>query len=413
MFTKEDIFKDIQNIISHDYAGCIDKKHMNHPKRYTVSNDMDDRAFEEVIQDYLLDFGDGHLWFASKDAKLPNRGFSVRRSGNALYVTKATREKRLDIGDEITHIDGKDISALALQHYKRLEEELPERQRWDSIIRRSEVIQVRRNRNGENFELNLSNYDPEPYQGIYTFKRFDKETAYIQITDFAEEKSIRELIQNNQKNLSEIRYLMIDVRVNYGGNDAFYFPLLQYIFDRKTQFSELFADDEVMYTNYTERNCQLWIEALKDYMTQDLDESTMKMLEEDIKLIENNVGKGFQEVPEETDFEIKGSSSPEHIYVLSDYYCGSSGDTFVSNVKKSPKVTVVGRATMGIMDYFNVVTVDYGQFEFWYGISKMHDNYSINGKGVEPDIYIPWTPDHLAEDKDLMYVQKLIEKYAD
>lgn len=408
MLTKEEIFKDIQQIMRNDYAGHIDKQYVDHPENYTIYNDMDNRAFEETIQEYLLDSEDGHLWFMGKNSSLPKRGFSVRRYDDALYVTATPQEERLIIGDKIITIDGEDIPTLALKHHKRLEEKLPERQLWGTIIRRSTSVLVKRNE--EIFALNLSDYESEPYQATHSFKLLDNETAYMQIMDFAEEKPIQEIINNNRKKLGEIKNLIIDVRVNYGGNDMFYFPLLHYIFDRILQFPDLFAEDELMYTNYTERNCKLWIQELRDYMNQELDQSTVGLLEEDIKLIEENYGKGFQEVPEDTDFEIKGSSSPEHIYVLTDYFCGSSGDTFVSNAKKSPKVTVVGRATMGIMDYFNVVTIDYGDFEFWYGISKMNSNYSINGKGVEPDIYIPWTPDHLKEDKDLAYVQELIRK---
>ncbi|MCM3399181.1 S41 family peptidase [Oceanobacillus profundus] len=410
MPTKEEIFKDIQEIMSNDYAGHIDKINVNYPGLYKITNDTDDHTFEETIQDYLLDFQDGHLWFASKNKTLPNRGFSVRRYEDALYVTEAPQENRIVIGDKIIKIDGEDILAMALKHHKRLEDKLPERQKWDNVIRRSTSIQVKRGE--ESFEFNLSNYVPKPHQGIHTFKLLENETAFMQIENFFEEKPIRQMVNNNREVLGQIKNLIIDVRVNRGGNDEFYFSLLHYIFDRELQFPNLFAEDELMYTNYTERNCKLWISELREYMKQELDQSTIESLKEEISLFETNYGKGFQEVPEDTDFEIKGSSSPAHIYVLSDSYCGSSGDTFVSNAKKSPKVTVVGRATRGNIDYFNQVTVDYGDFEFWYGVSKMHSNYSINGKGVEPDIYIPWTPNQLEEDKDLEYIQELIGKRA-
>jgi len=51
-------------------------------------------------------------------------------------------------------------------------------------------------------------------------------------------------------------------------------------------------------------------------------------------------------VPEELDYTIQGQLNPKNVYVLTDVTCGSSGDTFLQNVKKSPKVTVVGRPTM-------------------------------------------------------------------
>lgn len=166
-----------------------------------------------------------------------------------------------------------------------------------------------------------------------------------------------------------------------------------------------------MYTNYTVHNCDLWIKELKNYLKLPLDEETAKMLHKEINVVEKNRGKGLLEVPDEIDLVINGQERPEHIYVLSDYYCGSSGDSFVATVKKSPKVRVVGRSTMGITDYTNVVTVDYGDYEFGYAISKMNENYLIGGKGVEPHIYIPWTPEHITIDKDLAYVLEMI-KYS-
>jgi len=207
-----------------------------------------------------------------------------------------------------------------------------------------------------------------------------------------------------------VKNLIIDVRTNYGGNDEFYFPLLDYIFDYSVKFKDLFGPEEKMYTNYTTRNCDLWIDELQDYLKQDLDEETREILYEEIESFQANYGKGFQEVPEDSEHTIKGTSSPEHVYVLTDYYCGSSGDTFVANVKKSNKVTVVGRPTMGIMNYFNVVTVDYGDYEFVYSISKMTGENTFGGEGgIEPDIYLQWTPEHLERDVDLEYVFSLID----
>ena len=108
-----------------------------------------------------------------------------------------------------------------------------------------------------------------------------------------------------------------------------------------------------------------------------------------------------------SDYVIDGRSNLANVYILSDLFCGSSGDTFVNNTKKSPKVTVVGRATMGIVDYCNVVTKDYGDYQFVYSVSKMNEKYYCNETGVLPDIHIPWTPEHLEKDMDLAYVLNL------
>ena len=407
MFTKEEIYKDIQKIMKEDYAGYIDSKHLNHPDRYTITNDMSNQEFEETIEDYLLDFNDGHLWITAKNTETSYLGFTARRYKDALFVTSTPEEKRLKKGDKITLIDGISIPELAITYAKRLEDNVPERQRWNAVLIKAKTIRVERNHTS--FVVTLASYDRPPRVSEYSFKQIEPNTAYIKLTDFAQEAPIQKIIQDNQEALKTSENLVIDVRVNHGGNDFFYFSLLAYMFDKKVAFTDLFAEDENMLTNYTERNYQLWVPELKAYLMQELDDNTRDMVEDEIELFEQNRNKGLVDVPEDTDFIIEGRSTPANVYVLSDYSCASSGDTFVANVKKSLKVTVVGRPTMGIIDYFNVVTVDYGNYEFVYSISKMNQKYATNGIGIAPDIYIPWTPEHLKEDKDLAYVLELIK----
>lgn len=408
MFTKEQIFEDIQKIMNEDYAGYIDSKHLNHLENYTIHKDMSEQEFEETIQDYLLDFNDGHLSFHAKNTQIPYLGFSVRRFEDALYVTSAAEEKRLKVGDRIMLIDGTSISELAEKYKKRLKDDVPERQSWFAVLSRATKVLVERKT--VSFELALANHVKSPYNPEYSFKQIEPDIAYIKLTDFAQEAPIQKILQENKDALEKSDNLIIDVRVNHGGNDSFYFSLLNYLFNPKTEMSDLFAVDETMQTNHTERNYQLWIPELKAYLTQDLDETTRKLLTQEIEKFDQHKGKGLVEESEDGDEMIDGRDTPKQIYVLSDYYCGSSGDTFVANAKKSPKVTVVGRPTMGIIDYFNVVTMDYGEYEFVYSISKMNQKYATNGKGITPDIYIPWTPDHLEEDKDLAYVLNLLKK---
>lgn len=114
MHTKEEIFKDIQRIMNEDYAGYIDSRDLNHPELYTVANDMSEEEFLNTIEEYLLDFNDGHLWFESKNKNPTYVGFSVRRYENTLYVIDVSKESKLIVGDEITLIDGVSIEELAV-----------------------------------------------------------------------------------------------------------------------------------------------------------------------------------------------------------------------------------------------------------------------------------------------------------
>lgn len=408
MLSKIEIFNNVQHILLNDYAGCKSKAHLNTPEHYNISNDMSDSEFEYNMQQYLLDFKDGHLWFNSNQSSSPYRGFSVRRHEDKLYVTDSPKEIRLFVGDEISLIDNKKIESLSKEHRKILEDDIPERQLWSQVLSRAEKVIV--SHNGQQCEMVLHEYERPPREPEYFFKSINNQVGYMKVTDFLQAEPIEKLVSNNQTILDSLENLIIDVRVNHGGNDSFYFPLLHYIFDETITFAELFSEDDVMYTNFTKANYDRWVPELEEYLKQNLEKDTRQTLQNEIALWKKNKGKGFLEVSEDVNFLIKGRKNPLNIYVLSDYFCGSSGETFVRNVKKSPKVTVLGRPTMGIMDIFNVIDVDFGEYNFCYGISKSADQDAYNGIGVQPDVYIPWTPHHLEKDVDLEYALNLIKQ---
>ena len=115
----------------------------------------------------------------------------------------------------------------------------------------------------------------------------------------------------------------------------------------------------------------------------DIDESLKEIEDEQARVFlnvfrrewERSSGKGFvqfnfEEIVSNT--FIKGSKHPTSIIVLTDNRCGSSGDSFVELAKKSNKITVIGRATMGLNDYANLaVRNGTGGFELMYPTSRL------------------------------------------
>lgn len=81
---------------------------------------------------------------------------------------------------------------------------------------------------------------------------------------------------------------------------------------------------------------------------------------------------------------------------------------------QSPKVIVIGRNTMGVLDYSNVAYLDLNEhFTLMYPTTRM--NYLDSGPGIDnigiaPDIYVKWTPEQLVKDLDL---QEVFEQIAD
>ena len=223
MQSKIEIFQDITDIIKKDYAGFLDKKLVNCPSDYSITDDMGEKEFVQTVQSYLLDFKDDHLSFVKKNNVIPFKGFKVRRYENALYVTEVQGEDRLQIGDKILTLDGVSIEEFAKENGKILKDYVHERQAWNGVLPSINAITVQR---GSDFiELSLKEFDKPAYVPEYSLRSLDPQTVFIKITDFNQGEPIQQLITDNQQALNDAENLIIDVRVNLGGNDLFYLPL--------------------------------------------------------------------------------------------------------------------------------------------------------------------------------------------
>ena len=174
-----------------------------------------------------------------------------------------------------------------------------------------------------------------------------------------------------------------------------------------------------MLFNCTEASADRILPELEEALASTEDEQAQWFLNVFKREWERNRGKGFVEF----DFGdmvsetfVKGSKHPSSVIVLADVFCGSSGDSFVEGVKKSSKVTVIGRATMGLNDYANLVSMHWEEgFELMYPssrLSRIDNGQGMTGIGITPHIHIPWTPEHIKEDIDVKKAFELLASYA-
>lgn len=227
--------------------------------------------------------------------------------------------------------------------------------------------------------------------------------------------AISDLVNKNEQLLTTRKNLIIDVRINKGGSDLAYFDLLPYLFEGEEIDLNSFDEDTTMLTNCTTRNVELRVRLLEEALTSIEDTATLNYINNLITSLKENKGNGFVELDfteEESSFLLKTKRGPEKIILLTDVYCGSSGDSFVETCKHSSKVTVIGRPTLGLNDYANIAVMDQeNKFELWYPTSKLStvdEGKGMNGIGIQPDIYIPWTPKHFKEDIDLKKALELL-----
>lgn len=421
MYSK--IFEEIVEIVHKDYAGCLDKKGWDQPTVYRETlkeleerNVLDDLQFTRLVQDYLLDVKDAHVFFrlsTNEQERSLQVGFSVRRHRDKLYVTSVEEETRLQRGFMIVALDGMTIPEVVKKYNRQLLTIIAEREKWEAVLPRFKEAEVMDHR-GNKTHLALNHYPKKLVKSVYEMKKYNSQTLLLTLTDFMDLDAVTKMIKNHQEELAQANNLIIDVRTNRGGSDTAFLELLPYLFEEDTV--DLNDEDDKMVTNCTERNVNLRIDMLKSALQSVEDEQTQKILGIFTRELERNKGQGFVEL----DFSDLGSNlsfctlpGPKKVLVLTDVFCGSSGESFVEICKKSSKVTVLGRPTAGLNDYANLALMKWtSKFELWYPTSRDsridHDR-GMSGRGVAPDIYIPWTPQHIKEDMDLKEATRILE----
>ncbi|MBO8157722.1 MAG: peptidase [Bacillaceae bacterium] len=421
-----EIFEDVVSITHHDYAGCVDKWGWDQPEKYMkMIQDLEHRGlltslkFVEIVQSYLWDFKDPHMFFKitdNQDLKELSPGFKVRRYEGRLYVTDTEEEKRITKGSYITALDGVSIPKLLEKHQRVLAESFPGGENWTPIIRQYAYCEVT-DPEGNHHTLSLKAYEKKEYVPEYSLKQLDEEIWLMRLTDFDDPDAISQLIRQNEKVLSQTNYLIIDVRKNLGGSDTAFAPIVPFLFDEGTTMLHL-QDDYDMQFRCIERNCELQIKSIEKALKQIEEPQARESLALYKKMWEQNRGKGFvtfSELHSDERMRISGRTKPERVAVLTDVTCGSAGEIFADVAKRSPKVTVIGRPTAGLNDYANLTMMKWeGCFELWYPTSRLTKLDHVKGRPasrVDPDVYIPWTPDHIMEDVDLKRVVTSLVSY--
>ncbi len=420
----EAIFKEIVSIMQHDYSGCKDKIGWDRPDFYLEKirhleeqNQLTRKDFTDIVRDYLLDFNDHHIYFKNADSKqeiLSYRGFTVRRFDEKLYVTSVDQENRVEKGMEFTTLGGHSIPILKELHKRNLNVSNLELEDWNPILSFYDYGEME-DLNGNLIKIPFQFYSRPPYFPTHRIEQIADDTVLLTMTDFTNPDTILKMIQENKELLENSDFWVIDMRINYGGSDASFYPLLEYIMPEEG--IELYDEDDSIEFFHTKNNLKRQQAQIEEQLHYIVDEEVKQYLytykEEWVK----NEGKGYvkldvkQLIPETF---IIGKLKPKSIVVLSDVMCGSSGDSFVELCKKSNKVKVIGRPTKGLNDYSNLVCEKWSEgFELWYPtsrLSRIDKGQGMTGKGIVPHFCIPWTPQHLVKDVDLEAAFEWIER---
>ena len=417
--TKTEIFSDIVSIVKNDAAFCKDISGADAEEyRAKIDDGMDDETFLYVVQSYLAGFQVmGHLSFRNTArGKLP---FSVMRYNDALYIVDTAENSPLSIGDRIVGIDGKSVSEYGKQHEAMLYGEPEARQGFAWFTLLSYAKNITAEHNGDIMELPIVLDGKWGDREKYYCKKLRDNVAYMRLADFEDDVAIVKMYDDNDEMIRGSEYLIIDVRDNGGGNDSAYVPLFRYCLAEGETVGSLRkgAFDSGIEINYSERNCEQRLKQIESMLEQDVPVDTRNMLTKFADELRQNKGKGFVKFgtggDANSDMPYTGSKLPKKVFLITDENCASSGDAFVSDIGKCGKVTVVGRPTMGILDYSNCSGEFYDDYVLVYPTSRslyLDSGVRMRRCGVPVDINIPWTPEHCRRDVDVEAVLEMIDK---
>lgn len=412
---KTDIFKDIVWIMTHDSSTVKDRKGGNpQPFLEKITDDMTEQEFLYQVRTYLASFGIiGHISF--HDKKSGPKGFLLRISEQEMFVEEANQDTGLQVGDRILSLDGMSLEQVALQHPNYFISLTPERRyrEWADLLLMAEQVTVLRD--GQEMSITVRASQQAQKAQIF-WKELESDILYIRLDNFMDEEAINRLYQECLQKIAETETLIIDVRYNNGGTDSLYFPLLHLGLEEGEGYDTFDLQDDGMEILYTEGNVDRRLKDFETWLQQEnISPDTVKLLEDFRNNLLQNRGKGYVRYQDDQDElfpGVKGGHYPEQIFVLSDIYCVSSGDNFVKMMKNFKKVTVIGRPTLGILDYSNCCKVDYDDYFLMFPTSRwlaIDKGKGMTDKGVLPDIEVPWTPAHFERDVDLDKCLELIE----
>lgn len=418
---KTEIFEEVVQIVKHDASFCKDNLGADAEQyRAKISDDMDEEEFLYLVQSYLASFHvKAHLHFYREDRDF--FALRVMRYENALYVIDTAPNAPLTVGDKIVEIDGHSVEEYAALHRDMLHGEPPERQgfSWRKLLTfAKELLVVHPDGTEARCPVPMTNEWDSGEK--YFCKQLRDNVAYLRLADFGDDIAIAKMYQENDELLRNSEYLVIDVRENGGGNDSAYQPLLKYCLPegKGTDSLEDGCFDGEMEINYSPRNCDARLARFESILKQDIPADTRAMLSNMVKELKENYGKGFvvyrsASAEEKPSSGYMGTALPKRVFLLTDEDCGSSGDAFVDTMRKSPIVTVVGRPTMGILDYSNCTATELGDYRLIYPTSRnryLDKGVQMRGHGIPVDVFVPWTPKHLERDVDLDTALALIDE---
>ncbi len=415
------LFIGLVKTIHYDYPGFEAKRDYfmpNESRTYVLSNHRYGTLTMEMLcrslHQFVAEMHDRHLRLCCDDwidyRNLASR-YRVRAAEDCLYVTEADPDTGLVPGDKIRKVQS--MPPERIRKYMRgmaFNSNQPERELWGGYLRMARSLEVEHvDGSQERLELELKPACPVEYP--IEFRMLEDSTAYLKL-ERMDRKAMAQLLKEHGGSIAGSKKLILDLRRCVGGDEDACWDLFPYLVDRARTLKEL-LNDEGSYILFTENNCNRRYEVLSAFRDTLAVPEERALIEEEMALYRDNFGKGLTYLPPAPVEDVTYTPAPQgpkRVVVITDTFCEDEGEQFVAMCKRcGHRVTVVGRPTMGNLDYFdNINLAIHEHITLSYPIrmtKAAHEGRGISEKGLPVDLYIPWTPEEIR--LDLLLAQAL------
>ena len=394
----QQLFREIVTILRRDYAGKDIMDDRFYPRYYTQAigqawNDsrLDDLLFLRYVSQMLACIGDRNLRLELRpsDDYIPSGpGFFTRRYEDALYITAVTGESELCVGDRILAING----GTPAKHKALIQKDffrgsVPEREDWNGLLKMADFIDILRP-DGTKAQVMLKHHPLAAPVLTPACEPMETGTVYLRPGPFDGTWSAAEFLKEHAGTLSDASALILDLRNGRGEAEEEILPLLPYLCREDTALSQLL--DDTIVVNHSRLNCILKAAALAD----------IPEAQEYIRELTAKAGTGFtaESLGEDEFLSAQASAS---VVVLTDTWCRDAAETLVLAAQRAG-VSRIGRPTLGTIRTCAPVSfeLDDRYTLTWPTAlsSEAYENRSIRSEGIQPDVYIPWTPEECTRD---------------
>jgi hypothetical protein len=215
------------------------------------------------------------------------------------------------------------------------------------------------------------------------FKKLDEETCLLIVPSFnlAYKPAVDSLLRHNRNTLLCTPNLIIDVRSNWGGNNATFDEILPFLYTQPilTQPYSVLA---------TEDNIALYQQQLAG---PNLSQEQKESLQESIRLLTQHKNERVQIYPVDTITLDSVYAYPARVGVLMNKWSASSTEFFLQRARQSSKVTLFGEPSLGGIDYTHYLRnlpLPCKIYQYHYPMARLDSLDVTKSSRVKPDIIL-------------------------